>query len=355
LDELAALGNLEIRSGVAGTGIVATLNAGKPGRCVALRADMDCLPIEEETGLPYASEHPGRMHACGHDGHVACLVGAAKVLSQVADTLPGKVKFVFQPAEEGGGGAAVMCREGVLDDPKVDAIFALHGWPELDLGKVGVGRGAVMASMDSWSMTVRGEGAHAAYPHKGIDPIVAASQVVTALQTIASRSIDPLEAVVVTVGRFESGTAPNIIPPTAELAGTIRALDGAVRDRAVARLEQVASQTAAAMGASAEVRFHAGYPVLINDDGAARLVAEVARGVVGDDGVQTNVPRSMGAEDFAFYAERIPAAFWQLGVRDPRATSQAMLHQPTYDFPDAALPIGIRMHCEIARRFVRDA
>src|ERR1043166_414937 len=209
LERIKGFANLTIRSGVAKTGIVATLNVNKPGRCVALRAELDCLPITEETGLPYASKNAGKMHACGHDGHASCLVGAAMVLSRMADELPGKVKFIWQPAEEGGAGGKLMCEEGVLDEPKVDAIFALHGWPYLDLGTVGVKAGPAMASTNPWTMTIRGQGSHAAYPHKGVDPIVVAAHVVTALQTIAARFTDPLDSVVVTVGKFHAGTASN--------------------------------------------------------------------------------------------------------------------------------------------------
>lgn len=352
LEHLRPLKNLTIRTCVARTGIVATLNADKPGPCVALRAELDCLPIVEKTGLPYASKHSGRMHACGHDGHTSCLVGAAMVLSQVADELPGKVKFIWQPAEEGGAGGKLMCEEGALDDPRVDAIFALHGWPYLDLGTLGVASGPAMASTNPWKMTIHGVGAHAAYPHKGVDPIVVGAHVVTAVQAIAARFTDPLDSVVVTVGQFHAGTASNIIPQIAEMTGTIRTLNRETRKRAVALFEQIARQTAAAFGATAEVRIEDGYPVCVNDAGAARHVEETGREVLGADKVASGVKASMGGEDFAYYAERIPGAFWRLGVRRGDAASQPTLHQDTYNFPDEAIPIAIRMHCEIARRYL---
>ncbi|MEK6642448.1 MAG: M20 family metallopeptidase [Planctomycetota bacterium] len=352
LDQIKALPNLTIRTGVAKTGVVATLNSDKPGRCIALRAELDCLPITEETGLAYASTHPGRMHACGHDGHTSCLVGAAKVLSHMASDLPGKVKFIWQPAEEGGGGGKVMCDEGVLENPKVDAIFALHGWPYLDLGTVGIKAGPAMASTNPWSMTIHGTGAHAAYPHKGVDPIVVAAHVITALQTIASRFTDPLDSVVVTIGRIAAGTAANIIPDTAELVGTIRTLSPTTRKRAVELFDQIAKQTASAFGARADVRVTEGYPVCVNDASMARFVEEVARDVLGADKVAENVNASMGGEDFAYYAQKVPAAFWRLGVRRGDPAKQPTLHQSTYDFADEAIPIAIRMHCEIARRFL---
>jgi amidohydrolase len=355
LERIKGLPGLTIRTNVGMTGIVATLNAEKAGPCVALRAEMDCLPIQEETGLPYASKVPGKMHACGHDGHTSCLVGAAMVLSKMADELPGKVKFIWQPAEEGGAGAKLMCEEGVLESPRVDAIFALHGWPYLDLGTVGVKSGPAMASTNPWAMTIHGAGAHAAYPHKGVDPIVVGAHVVTAVQAIAARFVDPLDSVVVTVAQFHAGTANNIIPATAELSGTIRTLNPATRTKVTAMLDQIAKQTAAAFGARAEVRIQDGYPVCVNDAGAARHVEETARETLGAEKVASGVNASMGGEDFAYYCQQVPGAFWRLGVRRGDAAKQPTLHQSTYDFADEALPLGIRMHCEIARRYLAAA
>ncbi|MCG8405854.1 MAG: M20 family metallopeptidase [Phycisphaerales bacterium] len=352
LDQLRPLGRLDIRTGVAKTGIVAVLNADKAGPCVALRTELDALPIEERTGLSYASKHPGKMHACGHDGHMACLVGAVKVLTQLAEDLPGSIKFIFQPAEEFGAGGDVMCKEGVLDDPKVDAIFALHGWPDLELGHVGVREGAAMASADQWKITVHGVGGHAAYPHRTVDPVVVASHIVVAAQTIASRSTDPLQSVVVTVASAHAGTAHNIIPETAELTGTIRALTPGVRAGTLTRFKDIVKHTAAAFGATADVEFGTGYPVLVNDDEASAFVNDVARDVVGSHCVPEEVVPCMGGEDFAFFAQRVPAAFWRLGVRRGDPASQPNLHQPTYDFPDEAVPVGIRMHCEMAMRYL---
>jgi len=350
LDSLKSLPNLTIQSGIAGTGIVAVLNADKPGPCVALRAELDALPIQEESELPHKSQVPGKMHACGHDGHMSCLVGAARVLSRVADTLPGKVKFIWQPAEEGGAGGAAMREAGVLDDPPVDAIFALHGWPYLELGQVGLCVGATMASTDPWHVTVTGVGTHAAYPHKGIDPIVVGAQIVQSLQTIASRNVDPLESVVVTVARFQAGTATNIIPGKAALSGTIRTLNPQVREHVLARFREIVTQTAALHGARAEIEFSKGYPVVMNHTDAVDLVAGAASSALGESSVRRDEPPCMGGEDFAFYAERVPAAFWRLGVRNRDAADQPLLHQPTYNFPDEAVAIGITMHCEIARR-----
>lgn len=352
--QLAPLGNLNIQTGVAGTGVVAVLNGDKPGPCVALRADMDALPMQEHSNAPYyASTVAGKMHACGHDGHTACLVGAAQVLSQAADKLPGKVKFIFQPAEEGGGGGRLMCEQGVLDRPKVDAAFAMHGWPMLDMGRVGVREGPSMASADFWDVTIHGRGGHAAYPHRSVDPIVAASHVVLALQTLASRETNPLDALVVTVARVTAGSAQNVIPPTAELQGTIRALSPVVRDRTLARFREIVGTTVAAFGARAEIYFGNGYPVLHNEERSSALVRGAAEAAFGSDALAADVPPSMGAEDFAFYLERTAGALWRLGLGRGSPESRPGLHQPHFDFPDEGVPIAVRMHCEIAIRCLR--
>ncbi len=350
LERLERLPGLTVRTGVAEHGIVATLNADKPGRCVALRADMDALPLGEVNNLPYASTVAGRMHACGHDGNTACLVGAAMVLCGMADELPGKVKFIFQPAEEGGGGGRVMCEAGALDDPPVDMAFALHAWPVLALGEVGVRSGPALASTDTPKITIRGAGGHGAHPESCVDPVVVAAHVILALQSISSRFIKPTEPVVVTLSQVHAGTTHNIIPSEAMIEGTIRTLSPEVRQRTHELVRQIATQTAVAYGATAEVEIEPGYPPLINDQGAADLVAEVGEGVVGSEKVVRIEPPSMGGEDFAYYAERVPAAMWRLGVRPKNQTTAPGLHTPTFDFNDAAIPTAIAMHCETARR-----
>lgn len=349
LRHIQPIDGLDIRTGVAETGIVATLGAEKKGPCVALRADMDALPMEETNDLPYRSKVPGKMHACGHDGHTSCLVGAVKVLSEIRDELEGPVKFVFQPAEEGGAGGKRMCEEDVLENPKVDAIFGFHGWPALPQGAIGVRSGAFLASSDTFDMTIEGTGAHAAFPHLGIDPIVVASHVVTALQSIVSRNTDPLQSAVVTVAEIKAGTTYNIIPQTATLRGTIRALDETVRQATHERVRRIAEKTAEAFGAKAEVTNRFGYPITFNHqnafDYASSVVSEID-GVAAEEMLPV-----MGGEDFSFYSERIPAMFLALGVRPHDRETYPNLHQSDYDFADGAIPHGIRLHVEIARRF----
>jgi amidohydrolase len=352
LRHIGKLPGMTIRTNVARYGIVATLNADRPGRCLALRADMDCLPLAEENEVPYASTRPGVMHACGHDGNTACLVGAAMMLSRMKDELPGKVKFIFQPAEEAGGGGRVMVEEGALENPHAEAAFALHGWPVLQVGQIGVRPGPVLAATDTLNLTIRGMGAHGAHPDLGVDPIVVAAHVVLALQTISSRFTSPTDPVIVTVAQIHAGTTHNIIPDEARLQGTLRALTPDVRRRTNELVRQITAQTAAAFGAKAELVLEPGYPALINDAEAADLVARVGRDVIGDACVITNEPPSMGGEDFAYYAERVPAAFFRLGTRPAGAREAPGLHTPRFNFNDDALPVGVAMLCGIARRFL---
>lgn len=351
---LERLPNLDVRSGIAKTGIVATLNGDRAGPTVALRAELDALPIQERSDLPYRSKVANRMHACGHDGHTACLAGAAIVLSEMAEDLPGCVKFIWQPAEEGRAGGAAMLDAGILDDPPVDAAFAMHGWPYMPLGSIGVRPGATMASADFFDIQVRGVGAHAAYPHRSVDPIFVGAQIVNAVQSIASRGVDPLDAVVVSVTEFHAGSANNIIPDTAVLTGTIRTLREEVRAHVLRRFDALVRQTAAAHGAEVDIDLGRGYPVLVNDAACSAFVERVVCETIGAETLEPDMPACMGGEDFAFYAQRVPAAFWRLGVATQIAESQPTLHQATYDFPDAAIPTAIRVHCEIAARYLRE-
>ena len=356
LAELQPLENLKIRSGLAGTGIVALLNADHRGPCVALRADMDALPLQEDhPDLLYASTEPDRMHACGHDGHTACLVGAAQVLSGAADELPGKVKFIFQPAEEShGGGCRLVEDEGVLADPTVSAVFALHGWPDAELGQVIVGQGPILAAAAALEITVSGRGAHAAYPHEANDVVLASAQIVTALQSVASRW-DPVDPVVISICHLQAGHAHNVLPERCRMRGTIRALRQGSYDALVRRVRHIVATTAHAHGCTAAVDFLPGYPALANDPTCARIVADVAADLFGADSVITDPPPSMGGEDFAFYARRVPAALFRIGVAQPDGPSCPPLHSPRFDFPDAAIDIGVRLHCEIAHRCLAEA
>lgn len=350
LAALEDIDGLDIRTGVAETGLVLTLDADKPGPMVALRADMDALSMQEASGLPYASQIPGKMHACGHDGHTTCLVGAVRVLSQLRDQLPGPVRFLFQPAEEGAGGGGRMCQEGALEG--VTAIFGLHGWPALQLGELGVCEGPFLANSDRFKIVVEGEGTHAAFPHLGTDPIPVAAQIVMGLQSIASRQTDPLDAVVVTVAQIHGGTADNIISPRVELRGTLRSLLPHTRTSAMARIEQVATGIASSAGAQAKVTLYEGTPVLSNDTTAIQFGRRIAAAA---QLTPVEIDPVMGGEDFAFYAERIPAAFFALGVRPPGQDSYPSLHQPDYDFPDDAIAAGVSLHVELATQFASQA
>ncbi|MFQ5489081.1 MAG: M20 family metallopeptidase [Phycisphaerae bacterium] len=355
LREIQGLKNLHIRHGLAGTGIVATINPDRPGPCVALRADMDALPLQEENPyLPYASTCPGKMHACGHDGHTTCLVGAVKVLSRFAEELPGTVKCIFQPAEESGaGGQKLVEDEGVLSDPTVDAAFALHGWPQADVGQVIVGTGPVLAAAAEFDVTLRGTGAHAAYPHTGNDLVVAAAQMVTALQTVSSRW-DPVDPVVVSICHLAAGHTYNVLPDTCRLKGTVRALNQDSHAKVLDRVRQVMTHVAGAFECQAQLEVHPGYPALENDATCADLVARVATDLLGTDAVTTDPPSGMGGEDFAFFARQVPAAWYRIGVCPTDQPSYPALHSPQFDFADQAIEVGVQMHCRIAQRFLTE-
>ena len=348
--KLRNLPGMTVRTGVGGTGVIATLAADRRGPCVALRADMDALPMTEATGLPYASRVPGCAHACGHDGNTACLVGAAMVLAADTGDLAGPVRFVFQPAEESKGGGRLVCEDGALDDPPAAAAFALHAWPGLPIGRIGVRAGPAMASTDTIEIVIRGAGTHAAAPHRGVDPILAAAHVITALQSVVSRTLNPAQPAVVTIAQIAGGTTHNVIPETVTLGGTLRTLSAGARTAALEAIRRVATHAALAQGAQADVRLTEGYPVLVNEPGATAYVARTGRAVLGADAVE-EVDVSLGGEDFAYYLQRVPGSLWRLGVTTPGATDIVPLHSPRFDFPDAALAVGMRMHVEIVRRF----
>lgn len=336
-----------------GTGIVATIT-GRDGKTVALRADMDALEIQEETGLPYASRISNRMHACGHDGHSTMLCGAARVLWKHRENLNGTVKCIFQPAEEIAAGGRFIVEEGLLND--VSAAFALHCWPGIPSGAVAVGGGPVMASADFFRILVKGRGGHGANPGAAVDPIVVAAHIVTALQAIVSRETDPWNAVVVTVARIESGFASNIIPETALMEGTFRALSPESRAHTMEAIERIATNVASAFRAEASVESEGpGYPVLINDPGAAETVREVASRRLGEARVHPVTHPYMTAEDFAYYLQAVPGAFIFLGNDPPNAADPPSLHSPRFNFNDESIETGVEVLAGAAMDYLAGA
>lgn len=351
-DELRRLG-LAYFSDIEGAPTATVAVVGDPTLpCVALRADIDGLPLTEATGFPYASERPGRMHACGHDGHTANLLLTAAVLRRIIENLPVCVKLIFQPAEEGGGGAERLVRAGVLDGrigPRVTAIYGLHGWPTLPVGSVASRPGPLLAATDTLRVTLRGRGCHGAAPHLGTDPVVAAAELVLNLQMQVSRETDPVEPVVVTVGRLHAGTATNIIPETARLEATVRTLSTATRQAMREGLLRRCRGVAAAHGCVADVEYEAGYPVTVND----ATCFERVRSAASSAGLPFHLAPSpvMGGEDFAYYLQAVPGAFFFVGVRPEGCGEYPPLHSDRYDFTDAALPACTRMFLELVRDF----
>ena len=346
--ELEKIPGIEVSTGIGRLGVVGLLEGASPGPVVGLRADMDALPIDEKTGVSYASENQGVMHACGHDGHMANLLGAAKVLSQHRDKIAGKVKFIFQPAEEGGAGALAMCDDGVLDDPKVDVIFGLHGWPEQRAGKIFVKAGPLMASQTVVKFSIRGRGGHAALPHLSTDQVLIGSRLVAMLQDLSARYVAPTEPIALTISKFHGGTATNVIPDVVELAGTLRAVTIESRDNVLKRIAEVASGLASTYGVEIDFNYELGYPPTINHEKPSAFVAETARRVIGEDAVDILAAPTMGAEDFSYFLERVPGCYFFLGVDDGRTGGYPSLHHPGFDFNDAALPIGIRLFVHLA-------
>ena len=336
--ELTSLG-IEHRR-VAKTGIVGIVRGTLPGRVVALRAEMDALPITERTGLEFASEVAGKMHACGHDAHTAMLLGAAHVLHRMRSSLHGTVVLLFQPAEEGPGGAEPMIAEGALKNPDVEAIAMLHVDPRIAPGEISITPGPVNASADELYVTVRGKGGHGAYPHTSIDAIPAASAIVLALQNIAARETDPLKSVVVTIGTISGGYRNNVIADQVEMSGTLRAHDPAIRDGLDARVRRIVEHVAAAYGASADVRIVRGYPPVVND---AILAENFARYVAAQTGLRVErLAPTMGGEDFAYFAQAVPGVHARLGIRSETAGSIYPGHSAEFRIDEAALPVGVR-------------
>jgi len=339
-------------TGVAETGVVGWIvppgDAGKRD-AVALRADMDALPISEQTGLDYSSQNPGLMHACGHDGHTTILLGTAKALAAMRDQLTRPVKLIFQPAEEGGAGAKRMVQDGALTAKcggiATAAVFGLHGWPDLPLGQLASKPGPMMASTNTVRLALTSAGGHAALPHLTCDAVLAASTIVTRLQTIVSRSIDPTQPAVVSICSIHGGSAENILPNRVEMLGTIRAADESVRQLAVTRVKQIAETIAADHGCGLEMKITDDYPVTINDQGCFDTVARVAAGQLGDSNVLTMPSPVMGAEDFAYYGQHVPACFSFIGLKPNNVERYPGLHTSKFDFNDDVIGIGIRLMC----------
>ena len=343
-DKLKEFGCDEVIEGIGKTGVVGVINGqtNQSNKVIGLRADMDALPINEETGLDYSSKIPGAMHACGHDGHTSMLLGAAKSLCETRN-FDGQAVVIFQPAEEGGGGGLEMCKDGMMENFKIDEVYGMHNWPGVELGKFAIRSGPFFAASDFIEATISGKGGHAAKPHETIDPTVIASQIVVALQTIASRRSDPVEQVVVSITSFEtSSTAFNVIPQEVKIKGTVRTLDPDVRDLAEKEFLRITELTAEAMGGSADAKFTRGYPVMSNSSEQTEFAAKVARDVAGEC---AEAPLVMGGEDFAYMLEERPGAYILLGNGD-----SSPVHHPKYNFNDDAIPYGCSWLVELVEQ-----
>jgi amidohydrolase len=352
-ERLGALG-YEVQSGVGKTGVVGLLQGGAPGeRTVLLRFDMDALPIQEENDVPYRSQTPGVMHACGHDAHVAVGIGVASVLMKHRDRIPGTVKLMFQPAEEGLGGAHAMIADGVLDGPRPDVALGLHVSSNHDLGTAVVRSGPMMAASDGFRLVVRGHGGHGAHPDQTVDAVLVAAQIVVALQTIVARNVNPEEPAVVTVGAFHAGEAGNVIAETAELRGTIRSFNPAVRELLHRRVREVCEGVAATLGARAELQLRLGVDATVNSPRPTAVMHAAAAAILGDDKIDTTY-RTTGGEDFSAVLARVPGNFFFLGARSDERTGNPH-HNPRFDIDEACLPVGVAILCDAAVRCLNGA
>ena len=344
--------NIEFKDGYANTGIVARVKGsqGESDKSIGLRADFDALPMPEKNEFEHKSTNEGMMHACGHDGHTSMLLGAAKYLSENND-FDGSVYFIFQPGEEGFAGGQKMIQDGMFDDFKIDEVYALHNWPELPIGSIGVNSGPMMAAVDEFDIVVKGRGGHAAIPQLAIDPVVIASQIVLAVQTIVSRSTDPVDKALISITKINGGTAYNVIDDSVKLGGTIRTFKPETRSFFEKKLKEISSGIAKANGAEAEVDFHLTnkYPPTINSKKESVFAANVAKKVFGDSQVDTDIDPSMGGEDFSYLLEKKPGAYLYIGQGDDN--HKAHLHTTKYDFNDNLLPVGVNYWVELVKEF----
>ena len=339
-NHLSELG-LEVQTGLAVTGVVGLLKGSRPGPTIALRADMDALPIQEANVVDYASGEEGIMHACGHDGHTAMLMGAAEVLARHRDRLCGQVKFIFQPAEEGPGGAEPMIEAGVLEDPPVDAMIALHLHTDIPTGQVAIKYGVASTCAAGFELTITGKGGHGAVPHKAVDPIVAAAATVMAVQSIVSRQIDPLQAAVITIGTMEGGYRSNVIAHSVKMTGTMRSLEWDVLLFLIEQFTFTVRQVTKAYGCQTEIEVEHGYPAVVNDETICRVVEHAARSLLGSSSVSRAGQPMLGSEDFALFSLKCPSCFFRLGAQNTdRGFTQAW-HHPSFDFDEEALSIGV--------------
>ena len=338
---------LEVTRGLGKTGVVGTLRKGNSVKSIGLRADMDCLPMDETNDFEHRSTAPGRMHACGHDGHTAMLLGAAKMLSE-ARNFEGAVHFIFQPAEEGGGGAKVMIEDGLFEKFPCDAVFAIHNKPGIPVGHIVTKGGPLLAAADRWDIRITGKGGHAAPPHRTLDPMVVGANIVMALQTIVSRNIDPIDSSVVTVGFFKAGSAYNVIPGDAHIGGTTRTTTPENRALVKRRIDEICDGAAKMHGVKIEVEHKPGYPPTVNNVERAKFAIDVAAGVCGDHAVKDNTRPSMGAEDFSYMLEKVPGAMVWLG----NGGDSVSLHNSRYDFNDMAIPFGVSFFVRTVERFL---
>lgn len=341
---------MEVQTGVGQTGVVGTLDGPGPGPTLLLRFDMDALPVEEGNDLPYRSRYPGRMHACGHDGHMAIGLGVATLMARHQERLAGRIKFVFQPAEEGLGGAFAMIADGVLENPRPDVALALHLWNHIPFGQVRVTGGPAMASSSVFTLTVQGKGGHGAAPHKANDPVLAAAHIVAALQSIVSRNIDPLNSVVVTIGEFSAGTTFNVIPETAVLKGTVRSYDSDTHRLIYRRILEMAKNMATAFGCQAAMETVAIVPAVINDETVAGVVRQAAARVVGETNVIAG--RDMASEDMGHFLEEIPGCYFFVGSAGESEELQFPHHHPRFNFDERALAVGVATMAQAAAAYL---